>query len=62
MADMKDIKITKKEVAVWEKTCSIFWNLFYSFLILNDYKIIIKDLNLENNNLFFDHQLSFIND
>ena len=38
-----DFQIDK--IDFWQQRCSDFWNLFYSYLILNQYNINISNLN-----------------
>lgn len=58
--DIELTTIEKEKLQNWEKDCNEFWNMFYSFLILNDLNLIIKDLNISNQNQIFNDLESFI--
>ena len=43
--DFQKDKIDLNEIDFWQQRCNDFWNLFYSYLILNQYNINILNLN-----------------
>ena len=47
--DFSEIDLSK--LNAWERCCSFFWNIFYSFLIINEIDVVIKDLNIMTYNL-----------
>lgn len=52
--------IDSSKLNAWERCCTVFWNIFYSFLIINEFDITIKDLNIMTYNLLSNDLENFI--